>query len=598
MEQIKDLLKQIKKQPDRPDLHNSVGRLYQQQGNKVEASNHFLAAARMYAAPESVIRNVHKAIAILKKTLRDFPDIQDSYYLLAELYDELDNQKEAVEIYQALSDYYITEGKTLMAVSVYDKVISLEPDNQQSWVDFAELNRDAGMPFHAAQAFIKAASLGMGAEMPIDSDKLLLDAMRLDPENAESLEMLKNMAHSGKFSEELGEDLFSIIESLVASGQFDSAMNILKVLEGSPFDEMASGEANKIREITGATRSEQEVVEVKSTRSGKFAGTKVLIVDDEREILLLLEQILQQEGFNVLTAMDGEEGYKTFIKEKPPLVVSDAMLPKLHGFELCSSIKEVSDHKVKVMILTAVYKKYKYKGKVQEEYHVDEYLDKPFQITEFLDTFYRMAEDISDEIQLKDPEVDETLVTDDEFTIMVAGSGERELVTNVEYYCESHDCNFVTADHSSDIFIKMQDEIPDILLLTEKLPGMDPFVAAKLVRNLLEVRSTTIVLISRDPSLLEGDSGEFNHRIAGPASRKTLSAIVKLHEDSKTRIGLRRYDKVRSINERHIDAVVKSKVERVLKNHNQLEEYYNTRIKELETEIEKLRVDDGEVVEK
>ena len=99
MEQIKEFLKQLRKHPNRPDLHNSLGGLYQQKGDNGEASKHFLAAARLFSVPDSPHRNLNKAIAILRKMERDFPSHHDSYYLLAEILEEMDNHEEAKEVY-------------------------------------------------------------------------------------------------------------------------------------------------------------------------------------------------------------------------------------------------------------------------------------------------------------------------------------------------------------------------------------------------------------------------------------------------------------------------------------------------------------------
>jgi tetratricopeptide (TPR) repeat protein len=198
MNQIKTLQEQIRKNPARADLHNSLGRLYQQQGDSTEAVKHFLAAARLFSGMNSPSRNVNKALAILRKLVRDFPSHNDSYYLLAEILQEMDNQDEAVEVYKSLSDLYRKEGKHLMAVSVFDKAISAAPDDQENWIRFGELNRDAGMPFHASQAFVKAASLGLEKRKGEPPAGLVVQALVLDPENAEALELFKNLSRRGK----------------------------------------------------------------------------------------------------------------------------------------------------------------------------------------------------------------------------------------------------------------------------------------------------------------------------------------------------------------------------------------------------------------
>ena len=230
MDQIKDLLGQLRKQPNRPDLHNSLGGLYQQKGDEAEASKHFLAAARLFSIPESPLRNMNKAIAILKKMIRDFPSNHDSYYLLAEILEEMENQDEAVEVYSELSNNYRNEGKHLMAVSVFDKVISVDPEDQSKWIQFAELNSDAGMPFHAAQAFVQAASLGLKlkkGELPAD---LIIQALRLDHENAEAHELFKTLAGMGDTEAIHEEEVLKLAEEVDRNGNYDQAIVLLDLL--------------------------------------------------------------------------------------------------------------------------------------------------------------------------------------------------------------------------------------------------------------------------------------------------------------------------------------------------------------------------------
>ncbi len=67
---------------------------------------------------------------------------------------------------------------------------------------------------------------------------------------------------------------------------------------------------------------------------------KVLVVDDEQSILTLLQYNLQQAGFDVITASDGEEGKNLALKENPDLIVLDLMLPKLDGLEVCKQLRQ------------------------------------------------------------------------------------------------------------------------------------------------------------------------------------------------------------------------------------------------------------------
>ncbi len=590
MDQIKDLIDQLRKHPNRPDLHNSLGGLYQQKGDAGEASKHFLAAARLFSVSDSPLRNMNKAIVILKKLVRDFPSHHDSYYLLAEILEEMENQEEAIEVYSELSNIYRNEGKHLMAVSVFDKVITAKPEDQIKWIQFATLNRDAGMPFHAAQAFVQAASLGLKMKKGEPPVELAIQALKLDSENTEAHELFRTLAGLGEAGAVHEEKILELAEEVDRNGQYEQALILLDLLKGTSLKDKAREAAERIQAHSGVLEpGDIDGQLVRRSGTGKFAGTKVLVVDDEREIVLLLEQILTGEGFQVFTAIDGQEGLAVYMKERPPLVVTDAMMPKLHGFELCRRIKEESDNTAKVLILTAVYKKYKYKGKVQEEFNVDEYLDKPFQITEFLQVFNKMAEKAQEApkyLPTTVPEIEEK--PPQQLSMLLVSESDADLAEKVTTFCRRHDIRLQIAKNPEQLVDSLGKELPDIILITDVLPGLESSVAAHLLKGLLDLRATTMILVTKEKSKLEGVLKDFNHRVIAPIDKSVLENIIQIHRSSP-KAAFKRRNQALKRDEKRIDAIVRSKVARILKSHSQLEEYYGARIRELEDEVGLLR---------
>jgi DNA-binding response OmpR family regulator len=385
-------------------------------------------------------------------------------------------------------------------------------------------------------------------------------------------------------------EILELAEEVDRNGQYEQALILLDLLKGTSLKEKAQEAAERVMmhsgfEETGDTDGQL----VRQSGTGKFAGTKVLVVDDEREIVLLLEQILTGEGFHVFTAMDGQEGLAVYIRERPPLVVTDAMMPKLHGFELCRRIKEESDNTAKVMILTAVYKKYKYKGKVQEEYNVDEYLDKPFQITEFLQLFNRMAENAREApkyLPTTVPEIEDA--QPQQLSMLLVSESDADLAEKVTTFCQRHEIRLQMAKDPTQLVESLGRALPDIILITDALPGLESSAAARLLKGLLDLRSTTMVLITKDKSKLEGVMEDFNHRVFSPIDKNVLDNIVQIHRSSPI-VAMGRRKQSLSHNEKRVDAVVRSKVGRILKSHSQLEEYYSTKVRELEEEAGHLR---------
>ena len=105
---------------------------------------------------------------------------------------------------------------------------------------------------------------------------------------------------------------------------------------------------------------------------------KILLVDDEPLMVKGLKYTLEQDGYQTVSAYDGEEALKVFGEEEFDLVLLDVMLPKMDGIQVCQRIRENSN--VPIIMLTA-------KGEDLDkilglEYGADDYMTKPFNILE------------------------------------------------------------------------------------------------------------------------------------------------------------------------------------------------------------------------
>ncbi len=105
---------------------------------------------------------------------------------------------------------------------------------------------------------------------------------------------------------------------------------------------------------------------------------KLVLVDDEPEILTLVRDYLSREGFNVLTAMNGTEGMRLIEREKPDLVILDWMLPGMSGLEMCKRLRETSA--IPIIMLTA--KSEEIDRILGLEFGADDYIVKPFSLRE------------------------------------------------------------------------------------------------------------------------------------------------------------------------------------------------------------------------
>lgn len=107
---------------------------------------------------------------------------------------------------------------------------------------------------------------------------------------------------------------------------------------------------------------------------------RLLLIDDEANLRHTLSYALRQEGYEVLTAQDGEEGLEIFRTSAPDLVILDVMMPKQDGFEVCRKLRKASD--VPIVMLTA--RDTELDKIVGLEIGADDYLAKPFSVRELI----------------------------------------------------------------------------------------------------------------------------------------------------------------------------------------------------------------------
>jgi len=113
-------------------------------------------------------------------------------------------------------------------------------------------------------------------------------------------------------------------------------------------------------------------------------SAKILIADDEPNILLSLEFLMQREGFQVLVARDGQQALDAILQQRPDLVLLDVMMPKKSGFDVLQAVREHDELAgLRILMLTA-------KGRDTDmakglALGADDYMTKPFSTRELVD---------------------------------------------------------------------------------------------------------------------------------------------------------------------------------------------------------------------
>jgi two-component system, OmpR family, response regulator VicR len=119
---------------------------------------------------------------------------------------------------------------------------------------------------------------------------------------------------------------------------------------------------------------------IKQNLEGDLMKRKVLVVDDEKNIVDIVKFNLEKEGYDVIVAYDGEEGLGLVATENPELIILDIMMPKLDGFEVCKKIRETVQTPI-IMMTARAEETDKVLG---FELGADDYVTKPFGVRELM----------------------------------------------------------------------------------------------------------------------------------------------------------------------------------------------------------------------
>ena len=189
-------------------------------------------------------------------------------------------------------------------------------------------------------------------------------------------------------------------------------------------------------------------------------GKKILVIEDEPELVKALEVRLRTHDYDVITALDGEEGLRKAKKEHPDLIVLDLILPQVGGYEVCRRLKadESCEH-IPVVMLTVKSQS----EDIAKGFRVgaDEYVTKPFEWDEILE---RVDSLLGSKATI--------LVTDDE----------PDLVKALTLRLESEGYKVITASDGKESLEKAKESAPDLIILDVMMPEMDGLEACRRLR--------------------------------------------------------------------------------------------------------------------
>ncbi|MDB5218435.1 MAG: hypothetical protein JWO86_6362 [Myxococcaceae bacterium] len=135
------------------------------------------------------------------------------------------------------------------------------------------------------------------------------------------------------------------------------------------------------------------------------SGKKILVVDDEDDIRKLVRRLLIEKGHQVIEADRGLVALRLVKEESPDLILLDAMLPELHGFDIAKRLKDSDKYgKIPILMMSAVYRGWRIAEDLKTSYGIEDYIEKPFRIAEMLAKVTRLLERAPGGAAPSDPE--------------------------------------------------------------------------------------------------------------------------------------------------------------------------------------------------
>lgn len=129
-------------------------------------------------------------------------------------------------------------------------------------------------------------------------------------------------------------------------------------------------------------------------------SAKILVVDDDPDVLEAIGIALEANGYKVITARDGVEGLNKLKEEKPDLMILDLLMPRLDGFGMCKELKDPRWAKyanIPIIILSSVRQdasKRRYELETGVQLDVDDYVEKPIEHTILLERIEKVLKKI------------------------------------------------------------------------------------------------------------------------------------------------------------------------------------------------------------
>ena len=123
----------------------------------------------------------------------------------------------------------------------------------------------------------------------------------------------------------------------------------------------------------------------------KARKTKILVVDDDPNILKTLQERLEMSGYNVISATNGKEGLQTALEEKPDVVLLDIIMPIMDGHEMLEALRSQPGGEMPSVIMFTARSQMQDVSRANES-GIDDYVVKPFDLGELLERIEKVVQ--------------------------------------------------------------------------------------------------------------------------------------------------------------------------------------------------------------
>jgi len=212
---------------------------------------------------------------------------------------------------------------------------------------------------------------------------------------------------------------------------------------------------------------------------------KLLVVDDENDFVGLLKTRLMSQGFDVITAENGKQGYRMTVEQKPDLLITDVLMPEMSGYDMMQKIRAEEDeiHNVPIIIMSA-------RQSMQQMFEDTDarcFLSKPFEASDLLTA----VNAILSTLEKTAPPPTEVQAPSQQDAVVLAGVEEFVLL-KVKNLLESLGFT-VTQVHSEESAVEQTAAIMPGFVVVQFWENDEIFDAGKLYRGILENKNTKTI---------------------------------------------------------------------------------------------------------